>query len=180
LVEGHKYLSSTSPSGFSTSPTMLVRAPGFVFSSSVFSPSSSEPLSRDHPVVLYICRGTIFVCAAWSFYWSVDGSLPVLVHLLYLPCTLQFGGLVLDRTEGDRGPGDVRVDVLEDLPGRRLHKVYVRLVDLVTRGYLLYISLLLTESDRILVEVHPNRIGGSSFREYHQAFDSLADSLMCL
>jgi hypothetical protein len=31
------------------------------------------------------------------------GSIPVLVHLLYQPCTVQFGGLVLDHTEGTAG-----------------------------------------------------------------------------
>ena len=31
------------------------------------------------------------------------GSIPVLVHLLYQPRALQFGGLVLDGTEGTAG-----------------------------------------------------------------------------
>jgi hypothetical protein len=67
---------------------------------------------------------TIFTCAACSFYWSVDGSLPVLAHLLYQPYLLQVCGLVLDRGERDRGVIWVRVDVVEDLPDRRPLKVY--------------------------------------------------------
>ncbi len=54
----------------------------------VLSPYSSSPRRSS--------RGTLRALAS-------VGSLPVLVNLLYQPCTLQFGGLVLDRTEGTAG-----------------------------------------------------------------------------